>query len=106
MKDSEVVINPSKFEGWSTTVEEAKSLGKNIILSDIPVHREQNPKWGIYFDPNNPNQLASIIKNSLNIDNEINRELRYKEARSELNDRYRGFAKDYEKIVFDAISYK
>ena len=32
------LINPSRFEGWSTTVEEAKSMGKRVLLSDIPVH--------------------------------------------------------------------
>jgi glycosyltransferase involved in cell wall biosynthesis len=36
-----VVLNPSCFEGWSTSVEEAKALGKPLLVSDIPVHREQ-----------------------------------------------------------------
>ena len=35
------VINPSRFEGWSTGVEEAKALGKALLVSDIAVHREQ-----------------------------------------------------------------
>jgi len=35
------VLNPSRFEGWSSTVEEAKALGKPLLVSDIPVHREQ-----------------------------------------------------------------
>lgn len=35
------VLNPSRFEGWSTTVEEAKALGKPLRVSDIAVHREQ-----------------------------------------------------------------
>jgi len=35
------VLNPSRFEGWSTTVEEAKALGKPLLVSDIAVHREQ-----------------------------------------------------------------
>jgi glycosyltransferase involved in cell wall biosynthesis len=35
------VLNPSRFEGWSTTVEEAKALGKTLLVSDIAVHREQ-----------------------------------------------------------------
>ena len=32
MKYSIAVINPLYFEGWSSTVEECKSLGKNMIL--------------------------------------------------------------------------
>ena len=63
MRQSLAVIQTSLFEGWSTSVEEAIALGKQIILSDIPVHREQNPKQGVYFDPNAPVQLASILEN-------------------------------------------
>ena len=51
-------INPSFFEGWSTTVEEAKYRGKRILLSDLRVHREQAPKYGVFFDPNNEGELA------------------------------------------------
>ena len=48
---SAAVINPSYFEGWSTTVEEAKSLGAPLLLSDIPVHREQCPAGEALFFP-------------------------------------------------------
>lgn len=51
-------INPSFFEGWSTTVEEAKYRGKPILLSDLKVHREQAPRRGVFFDPNDPEDLA------------------------------------------------
>ena len=36
------VINPSKSEGWSSTVEQAKSYGKMVLLSNLKVHKEQN----------------------------------------------------------------
>lgn len=55
------VINPSLFEGWSTSVEEAKAIGKRLILSDIPVHREQVTDGSRFFDPNNPKELAEQI---------------------------------------------
>lgn len=58
IRQSIAVINPSLFEGWSTTVEEAKALGKPALVSDIPVHREQNPPGGIYFDPQDPGDIA------------------------------------------------
>jgi len=35
------VVQPSLFEGWSTVVEDARSLGRPLVLSDIPVHLEQ-----------------------------------------------------------------
>ena len=39
MRGATAVLNPSLFEGWSTTVEEARALGVPLILSDIAVHR-------------------------------------------------------------------
>lgn len=62
MECSAAIINPSFFEGWSTTVEESKSLGKLVILSDIPVHREQNPARAKYFDPKDPVSLARQLQ--------------------------------------------
>ncbi|MBK9542294.1 MAG: glycosyltransferase family 4 protein [Bacteroidetes bacterium] len=56
------LINPSLFEGWSTTVEECKSIGKRAILSDIEVHKEQNPPLTDYFNPKDAGTLAEIIK--------------------------------------------
>jgi glycosyltransferase involved in cell wall biosynthesis len=41
LRGSVAVLQPSRFEGWSTIIEDAKSLGKAIIASDIAVHREQ-----------------------------------------------------------------
>jgi len=61
MRQSVAVVQPSLFEGWSTSVEECKSLGKRMILSDIPVHREQNPPGSIFFDPNSPEELATAM---------------------------------------------
>jgi glycosyltransferase involved in cell wall biosynthesis len=61
MRQSLALLQPSLFEGWSTSVEEAKSLGKTVILSDIAVHREQKPPEGLYFDPHQPEQLAQIL---------------------------------------------
>jgi len=62
IRQSICVINPSLFEGWSTTVEEVKSVGKRILLSDLRVHREQNPPSCLFFDPNNSQQLANLME--------------------------------------------
>ncbi|MFC5694255.1 glycosyltransferase family 4 protein [Pseudomonas sp. GCM10022186] len=64
IRGSIAVINPSLFEGWSTTVEEAKSLGAPLILSDLPVHREQAGSEATYFDPHDPIALADILINT------------------------------------------
>lgn len=36
-----IVLQPSRFEGWSTVIEDAKALGRPVLASDIPVHNEQ-----------------------------------------------------------------
>lgn len=56
------VLNPSLFEGWSSSVEEAKSMGKPVILSNIGVHIEQNPAGGRYFAPTDVAALAAILR--------------------------------------------
>jgi glycosyltransferase involved in cell wall biosynthesis len=61
MKESLAVINPSLFEGWSSTVEECKSIDKNMILSDIGVHREQAHPKCVYFNPDDSESLAKIM---------------------------------------------
>src|SRR5205085_2664791 len=58
------VLNPSLSEGWSTTVEEAKTLGTPLVLSDLPVHREQAPHGSLFFDPRSPRDLARALERS------------------------------------------
>ncbi|WP_334374124.1 glycosyltransferase family 4 protein [Bradyrhizobium sp. AZCC 1719] len=55
------LINPSRSEGWSTTVEEAKSFGVPMILSDLDVHREQTNDTASYFATDDPATLADHI---------------------------------------------
>jgi GT2 family glycosyltransferase/glycosyltransferase involved in cell wall biosynthesis/SAM-dependent methyltransferase len=61
IRRSMAVVQPSLFEGWSTVVEDCRALGKTILLSDIPVHREQAPRYGVYFDKSNPKDLVRLI---------------------------------------------
>lgn len=60
IKFSKAVLNPSLFEGWSSTVEECKSVGKNMILSDLKVHKEQYPE-AVFFDRNSVESLALVL---------------------------------------------
>jgi glycosyltransferase involved in cell wall biosynthesis len=61
LRCSTVVIQPSKFEGWSTTVEDAKCVGRPVICSDIAVHREQAPHALGFFTPSDAEALAAIL---------------------------------------------
>jgi len=57
------MLNPSLFEGWSTTVEEARLLGTPMILSDLPVHIEQMGKSALYFNRTSSDDLAERLHN-------------------------------------------
>jgi glycosyltransferase involved in cell wall biosynthesis len=67
------LINPSYFEGWSSTVEEARSAGTLTLLSDIAIHREQDPLGCKYFSPNSETELANLMEGVLNGAIEYNR---------------------------------
>ena len=102
MVDAVALINPSRSEGWSTTVEEAKSLGKRMILSDLAVHREQAPPDAIYVDPDDSIGLANAMREVLaSFDSNAER-ARSERARLELPGRVRAFAETYQDIVLEA----
>jgi glycosyltransferase involved in cell wall biosynthesis len=61
MRYSQAVIQPSLFEGWSTVIEDAKSLQVPVIASNLNVNIEQLGKDGIFFNPQNQEELASIL---------------------------------------------
>ncbi len=62
MRSSLAILNPSLFEGWSTTVEEGKSLGARMVLSNLAVHREQVGPAAEFFDPNDPSSIAASLQ--------------------------------------------
>ncbi len=62
IRQSKCVLNPSHFEGWSTSVEESKSVGKRMILSNLKVHIEQNPPDSLFFEKDSIIDLASSLK--------------------------------------------
>ena len=61
MRRALAIIQPSLFEGWSTIVEDARTLGRPCLLSSIAVHREQNPPGARFFEPHSPEALAALI---------------------------------------------
>jgi glycosyltransferase involved in cell wall biosynthesis len=65
IRRSMAIIQPSQFEGWSTVVEDGRSLGKHIFLSDFAVHLEQNPPNTWFFEMGNAEDLASKIEDNL-----------------------------------------
>jgi glycosyltransferase involved in cell wall biosynthesis len=104
LRGATAMLNPSLFEGWSTTVEEAKSLGKRTLLSDIPVHREQAPAGSEYFDPHDPDALAELMERAFDRDDlEADRQLAERAA-AELPERRRRFVETYEDAVTSTLA--
>jgi len=64
MRVAAVVLQPSRFEGWSTPVQDAKALGRPLICSDIPVHREQVPDALGFVPWDDPDALAGLLADS------------------------------------------
>ena len=61
MRAAALIIQPSFFEGWSTSIEDSKALGRPLVCSDIPVHREQVPDALGFFDPTKSETLADLL---------------------------------------------
>ena len=68
MKNAKFLVQPSLCEGWGTVLEDAKVLDKTVLLSDIPVHREQKNEKCRLFDPHNPKELADLIVETAALD--------------------------------------
>ncbi len=104
MKFSIAVINPSKSEGWSSTVEQAKSMGKFVLLSNLRVHLEQRPLRAFYFNEEDYSNLSKQLyklhqsftfkKDSVFIKKAINQTILKKKK----------FILDYEKIIQKVVS--
>lgn len=74
-------------------------MGKQIVLSDIPVHREQAPDRGVFFPPEDPELLADALAA---VYNEFDAALDARcqeEARARFPERLREFGLTYARIV-------
>lgn len=61
MRSAALVVQPSRFEGWSTVVQDIKALDRPLMCSDIPVHREQTPQALGHFACDDPSSLAAML---------------------------------------------
>jgi hypothetical protein len=64
MRQSLCVVNASRFEGWGYAVDEAASVGKRILASDIAAHREQAAPACDYFDAEDADVLADKLSDA------------------------------------------
>ena len=94
MYNCSIFINPSLFEGWSTTVEEAKAFEKKILISNISVHKEQKNNNSILFDKNDEKDL---LKKIIKIKNTRKKKINYLKKKHLIKQKI--FAKKYIEII-------
>jgi len=103
MRQAICVLNPSLFEGFGLTVDEARSVGKRALLSDILAHREQNPPKAVFF---NPRDCEDLVRKMEKIWNEslpgpdLELEL---EARQSLFERVKKSAESFMSIIKELV---
>lgn len=61
LRHAAAIVQPSLFEGWSTVVEDVRASGRPLFLSDLPVHREQDPPRCTFFAPEDDAALADAL---------------------------------------------
>ena len=98
MMASQALLNPSRFEGWSTTVEEARSLGVPMLLSDIRVHREQAGGQASYFDSESSASLADALQRHRAVPDDL-RHARAIQATVDSEHRVRAFVREFGELL-------
>lgn len=93
IQNAKAIIQPSKFEGWSTVIEDAKALSKVVICSNLAVHHEQLGEKGIYFNPNDFIELSEILNN-------------FTEVTVDIDYNYENQKKEYAKNIFNLFNGK
>lgn len=63
-RSTSLLIQPSHFEGWNTTVQDLKALGRPMVCSDLAVHREQVPDCLGFFGCDDAAALADLLAKS------------------------------------------
>ncbi len=61
MRCAALIVNSSSFGGWSISIEDAKGLGRPLICSNIPIHREQAPDALVFLIRRVLTQLAALL---------------------------------------------
>ena len=84
MKEADIVVQPSRTEGKSIVLDEAKILGKAIVVTNYPsvLDQIQDKKTGLISEID-PDSIANKIEEIIN-DSELKKELE-ENAASEKN---------------------
>ncbi|MBR0843853.1 glycosyltransferase family 4 protein [Bradyrhizobium liaoningense] len=99
LRASIALINPSECEGWSTTVEEAKSFGVPMILSDLAVHREQTGGKARYFGTRDLEVLAGHMAEVMQTAGPMT----VRDLLPNVDRRVKGFVADFVRLARDVM---
>ena len=65
MQHARAIIQPSRFEGWSTVIEDAMAMDQPVLAADLDVNREQLGTTGKYFGTDDAAALAALMLEAL-----------------------------------------
>jgi glycosyltransferase involved in cell wall biosynthesis len=105
MRSCKALLNPSLFEGWSTTVEEARAAGVPMLLSDLAVHKEQASGHATYFDRYSAHSMAGCLAAFTPVSAQ-DRLVSQEKARLAANERVKRYASDFVAIVKNSVDQK
>jgi glycosyltransferase involved in cell wall biosynthesis len=94
------VVQSSLFEGWNSVVEDARAVGRPLILSDIDVHLEQRPDGAVFFPRHDASALADAIIEVLESPDRRN----HLETRRLQLDRVRQYGRTFSSIAHEAAA--
>lgn len=104
LRASVAVLSPSIHEGWGLTIAEAREMGKTVIVSDIPVFREQAPSRAQFFDPHDARALATILRDADALFDADVDDAAQERAAATHRARQATYAKRYEAIVLETLA--
>lgn len=104
LRASIAVVSPSLHEGWGLTIAEAREMGKAVILSDIPVFREQAPSRARFFDPDDAHALAAVLYDAETHFDRMLDDQAQADAATTHRANQDAYARRYETIVLDTLA--
>ena len=91
------VVQPSLFEGLGLIVQECRTLGKSIIVSDLDVHKEH--QYGICFRRNSAEDLAAKIAALYAVSQPGPDRMREMEGKMQANDLAAAYGREFVRLV-------
>ncbi|MFA5008221.1 MAG: glycosyltransferase family 1 protein [Candidatus Omnitrophota bacterium] len=68
---AKALVYPSLYEGFGWPIIEAQACGCPVFTTNRPPMTETGSDAAVYIEPRNPQECASVIRNSLNDENKI-----------------------------------